>query len=413
MPSLSVAVRDPVIRASMLTIFCFGFSGAATGPYQSVIGVRELGLGNTHYATLLLLAATVNVCVSVTIGALADRIGRYRSLMLVVTLFGVTGYGTVFWLPSQASFVLAVLILLPVYNSTNALLFANVRSAANRMEGSDAGAANSAARAMISLAWVLVPGLTAFALAGQASMLPAYLLASAAAFLCVLLVLFLMPRERGEGSAAAVALADRLPFGAALSRPRLLRILAIAMICSMVHAHDQTLPLILTGQAGGKMTDIGVVVGIIAFLEVGLIFVWARVQSRVGNVAALTAGVAIYVAYLAMLSFASQRWQVYALALPAAVGAAALISLPITYLQDLIRERPGLGSSLISVNYFLSAGIFACVFAVGTRLAGYPGSVRTAVAMGLTGLALLLFLDGRTVLSRLRSAIAAPRHRSN
>ncbi|WP_152048748.1 MFS transporter [Aureimonas psammosilenae] len=397
MSALGAPLRDPVIRASMLTIFFFGFSGAATVPYQSVIGVRELGLGDSYYAALILLAATVNVCVSVAVGALADRIGRYRSLMLVVTLFGVTGYGAVFWLPSKASFVLAVLLLLPVYNSVNALLFANVRSVANRMEGSDAGAVNSAARAMISLSWVLVPGIVAFALAGRDTMLPAYLFASAAAFACVLLVLFLLPPERPGGPSAAIPLADRLPFQVAMSPKRLVRILAVAMLSSMVHASDQTLPLILTGQAGGAMTDIGMVVGGIAALEVVLIFFWARVQSRIGSVPALAAGAVIYVAYLATLGFASQPWHVYLLAVPAAVGAAALISLPITYLQDLIRERPGLGSSLISVNFFLSAGICACIFALGTSIAGYAGAARLGAAMGVSGLALLLFLERRSL----------------
>ena len=41
----------------------------------------------------------------------------------------------------------------------------------------------------------------------------------------------------------------------------------------------------------------------------------------------------------------------------AGLGAAAIISVPISYLQNLIADRAGLGSSLIAVNMFLSGGL--------------------------------------------------------
>jgi hypothetical protein len=76
------------------------------------------------------------------------------------------------------------------------------------------------------------------------------------------------------------------------------------------------------------------------------------------------------------------------------IGAAALISIPITYLQDLIAERPGLGSALISVNIFLSAGLSALLFAIGTGVGGYSGTAIIGAVAGLSGLFLLLFFDG-------------------
>jgi hypothetical protein len=57
--------RNPTIRVSMLAIFAYGFAGAATSPYQSVIGIRELGLSNGIYSALIFAAAAVNVIVSI------------------------------------------------------------------------------------------------------------------------------------------------------------------------------------------------------------------------------------------------------------------------------------------------------------------------------------------------------------
>ncbi|RVP15029.1 MFS transporter, partial [Sinorhizobium meliloti] len=77
---LLIAMRNPVIRTSMIAIVLFGFSGAATSPYQSVVGITELGLSDGFYSALIFAAALVNVAVSVTIGIVADRVGNYRTL---------------------------------------------------------------------------------------------------------------------------------------------------------------------------------------------------------------------------------------------------------------------------------------------------------------------------------------------
>jgi hypothetical protein len=71
-----------------------------------------------------------------------------------------------------------------------------------------------------------------------------------------------------------------------------------------------------------------------------------------------------------------------------------LISIPITYLQDLIADRPGLGSALISVNLFLSAGMSAVLFAFGTAISSYSGTAVIGAAAGTLGMLLLLVLDG-------------------
>nr|WP_062209553.1 MFS transporter [Aureimonas sp. AU12] len=396
--SLPALLRDPTIRASILAIFFYGFSGAATAPYQSVIGLTELKLGNGLYALLILLGATVNVLVSISIGILADRIGRYRSLMIVVGLFGVTGYGLIYAVPTPASFVLASLLLLPVYHSINSLLFANVRVTTDRLDGAAAGAVNSTVRAAISLSWVLVPGLVALLLVGRASMLPAYLIASLAALATVLAVLVLLPdnparpRAAPTGAAASAYLAG---FAEVLSPRVFVRLLALALIASTLHVNAAVLPMIVTGAAGGDVTDIGVTVGAVALLEVVFIFVWAGIQRRIGNVRALIAGTVIYAAYLALLGLASSPVHVYALTLLSGFGAAAIISIPITYLQDLIAGRPGLGSSLISVNFFMAGGLCAALFAFGTWITDYSGTSILGALAALAGAALLFALDGR------------------
>ena len=131
-----------------------------------------------------------------------------------------------------------------------------------------------------------------------------------------------------------------------------------------------------------------------------------QLQRRLDYVTALVVGTVIYVVYLALLGFSSLPWHVYALTIPSGIGAAALISIPITYLQDLIAKRPGLGSALISVNMFLGGGISALLFALGTWASGYSGTAILGAGAGTVGLLLLLILERRA--TNLRGRLMDP-----
>ncbi|MCO5732310.1 MFS transporter [Rhizobium sp. SSA_523] len=387
---------DPRLRVSAFAIFCFGTTGAATSPYQSIIGIQELGLSNSGYASLMFAAAVINVTASVMMGILADRLGNYRTSIIYVSLFGIGGFGLVYLAASAPAFVIAKLLLLPIFGALNSLIFANVRASSRQLSSADLAAVNSTIRATISLSWVLMPGVVGIVLAGASSMLPAYLIATLAAGLCFVLGIGFLPKAE---PLAPQGDARRYRFLSSLGEvvvPRVaLRIAAIALICSMLHINDAVRPLIVTGKAQGSVQDLGIVVGIVAALEIVFILFWGRAERWLTPVRALAIGAALYAVYLILQGLATERWHIYAQTLISGFAAAAIISLPITYLQDLIADRPGLGSSLIAVNIFLSAGLSAAIFALGTSIAGYGFTSILGAGVGGLGIILLLVLETR------------------
>ncbi|WP_064695688.1 MFS transporter [Rhizobium aegyptiacum] len=391
--------RNPAIRASMIAIFTFGMAGAMTAPYRSVVGIRELGLSDGLYSVLTFASAAVNVVVSVLLGNLADRLGEYRSAMIGACIFGIVGYGIVYAFPTAAIFIISGLLPLPIYGALNSLLFANARAAMQGMNRSDMVTANSGVRAMISLSWVLIPGITGLVLSGASSMLPAYLFAAISCLICQGIIVFALPKRAGTEMAAT----HHLTYLGALRQvvsPRIsAHVLGVALITSTLHLNDALLPLIATGAAHGALSDVGILVGIVALLEVVFIIVWSRIARKTGQMPALAAGTIVYAVFLGLLGLASEPWHLYALTLLAGIGAAAIISIPITYLQDLIADRPGLGSALISVNIFASAGIGALVFAAGTAMAGYSGTAVLSAFTGLSGITILGLLQRRNAVA--------------
>lgn len=174
-----------------------------------------------------------------------------------------------------------------------------------------------------------------------------------------------------------------------------LRILGVALISQVLHVNSSVLPMILTGQAQGHADDIGLIVGMVAGLEVVFMVFWAHVTRRLHLTQALLITAALYLAYQAALAFAAAPWQVYAASTVAGFAAAGIISLPISYLLDLIRDRPGLSASLIAVNMFAGGALGAAIFALGTAVGGYGLAALLSGLAGVLGAGLLVVLERR------------------
>lgn len=204
-------------------------------------------------------------------------------------------------------------------------------------------------RALFSGSWALAPGLIGLYLVSSPSMTPAYGIAALASCTCFCLYFFFAP---GNGSGGPAP--DPVGFFASLKRifvPHVLsRVIVMAMLFGLQRLNAMLLPLIITHAAGGTVVDVGFMAGLTALLEMPFMMMWGFAQRRFRTVHVLAFGALIYCVYLLLLGFASAPWHVYALLLFNACGAAAILSVPITYLQDLIADRPGLGTSLISLT---------------------------------------------------------------
>jgi predicted MFS family arabinose efflux permease len=106
-------------------------------------------------------------------------------------------------------------------------------------------------------------------------------------------------------------------------------------------------------------------------------------------------GAALYGVHVALLPVLAGSPIVWLLVLPAAVGGAVTLTIPIAYLQDLMADRPGAGASLMSVQKLAGDVIAAACFALGTTLAGYGAVAILGVAASLCGAAALWAADRR------------------
>ncbi|MDR6663954.1 MFS transporter [Rhizobium sp. 1399] len=391
--SFSSIIRDSRIRIPTVTLVALAFTYASTVPYQSIIGISELGMSDGAYSALVFFAAVVNVAISLTLGIWSDRLTERRPLVLALSIAGIIGFGSIAVIHSPTIFIFSVLFLVPMSNSTYSLLFASVRARTNQLARSEAVAITSTVRALYSGSWAVAPGLVGLALVTSPSMTPAYGVAAVASLICFCLYFFFAP---GNGPVRET-IPNQPGFFASLKRvfapDVFIRVFVMSLLLGLQRLNGMVSPLIVVHSIGGSVVDVGFLSGLTAFLEMPFMMMWGLVQRRFHTVHVLASGTVLYCLYLVLLGFATAPWQLYALLGLNACGAAAILSLPITYLQDLIADRPGLGSSLISLNTFIGIGVAAGVFALGTAVTDYSGTAFVGAAVGIVAILILLYLE--------------------
>jgi SET family sugar efflux transporter-like MFS transporter len=126
--------------------------------------------------------------------------------------------------------------------------------------------------------------------------------------------------------AALTELADR---GLAL------RLAVLGAIGAMPTLYMMTIALILTRIGGRPASDPGLFFGFVTGAEVP-------------SALLLTLGVALSVVFLLALPILAHNGLVWVLILPLALANGVILTIPITYLQDLLANRPGTGTALVA-----------------------------------------------------------------
>jgi MFS transporter, SET family, sugar efflux transporter len=386
---------QPQLALLALMVFAQGSAIGSTIPYLSVTAINELGLSDQAFSALVFAASVAAVTIGVSMGVLSDLIGDRRKMMIVMALIGAAGYGAIFFFPVVPVFVLATIFVIPFFQALGPLLFASARVRTSALPSREAASINATLRAFMSAAWVVMPAAMGFALAGSKSMLGAWGMAGLCAILVFLACVFLMQKP-GTVAPAGNSAPGFLASLKELASPNMMaRMFSMASLTGTVRLSSMLWPLIVTVNLGGTTADVGIIAGLIALLEIPFMLIWAALLKRAGILAILIAAGFIYGGYMAGLSFATATWQIYVLIIPGAAGAAALLSMPLSYFQDLFPDRPGLGTSLHPINTFLGNALTAPAFALGAHYFGYSGTAWIAVAMALAGIAGLWAIETR------------------
>lgn len=392
--ALRTVISNIGLRTATITLFCMGFTFASTNPYISVVAINELGFSAQAFGTLIFVNSLVATFGIVLIGYFSDRAKNRKHAILVSFAVGALGFGIFAIWPSVFTFLLCLMVAAPISMSAFSQLYAVIRAFTNDQGKEEAAAINSLVRSIFAGSWILVPGLVGTYVAWTGHISDAFGIAALAYFFCLGLYFIFGPNGGRievpeETPLAGLKTAFKLiGSGAILSR-----LMSLALIGLAHPVNAALLPLIILEMDGGSTRDIGILAGLVAALEIPFMLLGGMLVKRIGILWVIIGGGILHAIYVGALTGVSSLTHIYALALLNAAGAAISLSLHISYLQDCMPSRPGLGTSLQALQTLIMRTLSAGVIAGIGLMFNFAGALAITTFAGFAGVALLIFAN--------------------
>ncbi len=394
MSAIRLCLTDPALRAAGLVMALQGAVVCSFAPYFSTLAVRSFGFGDQGYAVLLALSSLVSVTASVTGGIRADQTAQRRRVTLVAVLALVLGTFLMTATPGPLVFAVSAALLIPVSSITFGQVFALARLAATRHPHDQRDGIMAVIRALFAAPFVLVLPIWSLAFAAGAPVTLIFPVALVLAAGMLVAVLRIWPADTG---APWTDRPSGLSFRAALAeigRPSIAaRVIALGTVTGASTVYMAIISLVMIPEIGRGTQDVALYVGLVAGLEVPFMLVLPGLTRGFPRTRLILIGAALYGIHVALLPVLAGSAFVWLLVIPAAIGGAVTLTVPIAYLQDLLADRPGAGASLMALQRLAGDVIAATCFAIGTTLAGYGTVAILGVAVSLIGAAALLVAD--------------------
>lgn len=391
--SLSPLWRDPVLRLVVLVLFLSGAQISSMAPYLSFIAISRLGFSDQSYSFILIISSVVSLASAVGMGILTDQRPLRRQMALLSSALVIAGAAVMWLWPSKLGFVISHMLLLPSGFTIFVLVFA-LSSLASQAYPQSRDVLLAAVRAGFALPFVVVLPLWAVALNSGADVMAIYPFGTIIAVISFVLIWRLWPKDGAQNwhdTKSGISILQSL---SEMANPQvLLRVILLGAVASGATLYIALIGLVFTQTPGRGTSDAALFVGLVAGAEVPFMLAVPHLLGRNSKVTLIALGTALYAVHLVTLPWIAGSGFVWLLILPASLGGAIILTLPIAYLQDLLADRPGAGSSLMSVQRVAGDTLCAAAFALGTYASGYAFAAMLGAAVSLIGAVGLVLAD--------------------
>ena len=376
--------RLPVTVPIGLSLFFTGVTYASTLNYGAIVGIDTLGIPNSLYSLLLMVFSLASAAASVVLGSISDRVPDRRVLVIGTALMGALAFGSIFVFRNQVAYIVAICVIMPFGGALYSQSFSYSRSYYNVRHPDRAEFMISMLRTIFSVAWVIVPPVVGW-FAATTTVFNTYGVA-ALAYLVVAAIFAVLLRNPDAkiGVAPAKAGQPAAPLAKARIEPAILGgIIGVILIFTAVSVRTVTIPLFLTSTLGGSYADLGIFAAVAAALELPFMVAWGYALRRLNKHTMIIIGALLYAIYLVLMSRATSVTEMLWLQLLNGPAHGALMTIPISYLQDAIKGRVGLSTSLLDVSNVVASLATAALFgALTAQVQNYP--LLLVVAAGLS-----------------------------
>lgn len=369
-----------------------GITYAATVPYSAVLGVETLHISDSVYATLIMVSSIVGAVTSVLLGYLSDKIRDRRFIVILSALLGAIGHGLIYFVHNQEAFFFATAVLMPFGFALLSQSFSFARAYYNLRQPDRAEFMVSALRTVFSASWVIIPPIAGW-VAVNHSIFDVYGISALAYLLSALIFIAMLKNKKGLVGSEDHSNPDQeitVPANK-IELPILSGIVAITIIKTALMMNIIAAPLLIVNKLNGTLADVGIYAGLSALMEIPLMLFWGYAISKYPKYVIIAFNAILYAVYLIWLSQISTFSEMLWLQVLNAIATAALVSIPISYMQDAIKGRIGLSTSLMDVTVLVSKLVSAALFAYFLTKGDYDYVLYVAGIISIIGAIFLIF----------------------
>ena len=400
MTPIRFVLRHPTLRLIAVALLLLGAQYASFYPYQSLIAIERIGMSKQAFSLLLVVASIVAVTSSVLFGVLGDQYGHRRRIALGTALASTVGVSLMLVHPGMVSLVIFHGILLPLASSLYGQLFALARLA-SPAEGRSRDGILGTIRASMSLSFLAMLIFWAVAFGFGLSEMAVYVTGGLSSLSVLLLLWFGWPKDgqtEWQDPRSELRLRDAL---LQIARPHVaLRVVLLGAIASAGNLYMVLVSLVFDASPVRGPSDVALYVGLVAGWEVPAMLLLPRFTHRISRSATLALGAVVYGCHLLALPLLSDTIFLWPMTFFAGVGGAAVITTPIPYYQDLLRDRPGTAAAMLALQKLVSDMMTAGAFSLGSRIGGFESVALIGVALSLGGAALIWLADRKAWLMK-------------
>lgn len=387
---MSQTARMPVTALLGANMFFSGVTYAATMPYAALVGVDTLGMSPGLFAGIMSFGAILGTFVSLGLGYLSDKLPDRRLLALITAVAGIAAHGLIYAWQTQWAFAVAMALIMPVAGACygQGFGYARVYYLKHRPERADFMV--TALRTVFTLAWIIVPPLAGW-VAATFSIFDVYLASSLSYAIVAAIFALLMsdkttavqipPPVRAEGASLLSVFA--------LRPGTLAGLIGLVVMTGAMRLLTLAVSLFIVTDLGGSVTDVGLYAGITAATEAPFMLLLAYLTTRMTKETLLAGAGLVMALFIGLASQLSDVTSLFWLLALNGLGTAALMSVNISYVQDAIRGRVGLSTSLMDVvaiaANLLGAGAFGLLASGGD----YRGTLMVAAGISVAGAAIM------------------------
>lgn len=355
-----------------LVFLTVGLSTAVVGPFLSLFLSTAVQAGPVKVTVFLVGAPLAGVIAATLIGRFSDGRAIRRRLLITASVAGLIGTGVTAFVRDYWILLALAVTATAVAGSLFPQSFAYARQVLSRGEPGRAAMGISTLRTIFSLAWVAGPPFAAVLLSAGGFRY-VYGMAALTYALAALVATFWLEEVPAPAPATddrPVVVDDRPD----ASRWTLwLTAAGFTLLNCPLNLGVQALPLFISTDLHGAVSDSGFILGLCAFLEIPLLLGFGWLATRVRLRVLLLFGAACGVTYEVMAATAGAVWVLAAAQVANALFIAAISGLGITYMQEMLPRHPGRATTLFTNAFPIGAVLAGPLFGIsqhyGFRLA--------------------------------------------